>query len=397
MPKTSRTKDTAVRTAVRKLLGEYFTLLRKFFVAMVESGDQPATLATLSVGEDVELVMPGPSSRVAIIERVIEVLGEGFEIPDPGQLEALIVERWLERQPAGSVFSMDEGVLDALTADICQPLREYAFSVQCSGFAQMPYNIQFTGLPLLRLVAVEKESEPGLWRHDLEGKVQAWSCEDAAGRAETVLEEFLGACITLGMTLTFPLRKTQAPPAHEQIRITPAAWKGRPIYLDVNLSVLTCRTVFQVPASLSDLESYAFGHGDSGQATTRLVSTLNSLFSQSGPSGSSLRTALRFFCRGVSAHEYGLAVFNWFTALEGVLLDPEAKADIQARLVEAVTFSLGTGASERTAIRKDVKRLYDDRSRFVHSGYAVERPGMRAKCAELIRRVLEREIHCHGR
>jgi hypothetical protein len=76
------------------------------------------------------------------------------------------------------------------------------------------------------------------------------------------------------------------------------------------------------------------------------------------------------------------------------LLDQESKADVQARLVEAVAFSLGTGVEGRTALRKDLKQLYQDRSRFVHTGRAAERSGMRANCEDLTRRVLRHELQC---
>ena len=166
------------------------------------------------------------------------------------------------------------------------------------------------------------------------------------------------------------------------------------LYLDLGLSTLTSSTVFQIPPDLTDLEERAFQRGDYGEATNRVVETLASLFSRSGHGAGSLRTALRFFCRGTTTREYGLAVFNWFTALEGLLLDNESKADVQSRIIEAVTFSLGTGVSDRAALRKELKRLYEDRSQFVHNGRVAERLGVRARCQELTRRVLRHELQC---
>src|SRR5262245_59886556 len=213
------------------------------------------------------------------------------------------------------------------------------------------------------------DTDPGVWIHRIDGFVQACTQEDAVSRAETVLEEFLGACMVLGITSTFHPPRTMTISAPRQIVIHPASAEGL-LYLDVGLSVLTSTTAFKLPQDLSDIEERALRSGADAEVTKRHVSVLISLFSGVGDGVLSVRTALRFFCRGVAAREYGLAVFNWFTALEGVLLDPESKADVQSRLVEAVSFSLETGIERRAALRKDLKQLYEDRSRFVHTGRA---------------------------
>lgn len=375
----------AAAEKLKPLLLEFLT------TALGELQDPREPSATIVAGDKTFSAERDSPARAAILERILDVLGPKFEIPDPRELEGLIVTRLAERikltVPSGSV---DE-TLAALIDDIRHPVREYLFSTRCSGFGEMAYNVEFSGSPLLRLVATQADSSPSsLWSHRIDGRVRAWTHEHAVARAETVLEEFLGACMTLGMTSTFRAPRTVAL-AQLEVSIEPEPPEG-PLYLDVGLSALTGATVFLLPRSLSDLEERARQRKDYRAATARVVATLACVFSETGPAADSLRTSLRFFCRGMSAREYGLAVFNWFTALEGLLLESESTSDVQARLVEAVTFSLGTGAPDRTALRKLLKQLYKDRSGFVHRGYATEQRGMREKCGELTSRVLLREM-----
>lgn len=53
-----------------------------------------------------------------------------------------------------------------------------------------------------------------------------------------------------------------------------------------------------------------------------------------------------------------------------MIFDPSSseKSDITARLKEAVAFRLGKTSDERKDFRKKIKKLYDVRSRVVHTG-----------------------------
>jgi hypothetical protein len=78
-------------------------------------------------------------------------------------------------------------------------------------------------------------------------------------------------------------------------------------------------------------------------------------------------------------------------ALEGLLLEKGEGQSVAARLAEACTYRLaGEDPSRRSDLRKLVKRLYDRRSQFVHTG-AVD-AGARREAVDLARQVLAREL-----
>jgi hypothetical protein len=102
--------------------------------------------------------------------------------------------------------------------------------------------------------------------------------------------------------------------------------------------------------------------------------------------------ACRLAALARSAVDYGVAVSLAFSVIEGLLLDPESKADVGARLAEAVAHTIGTSAEHRDKLRKSVKELYDRRSRFVHTGRVWEASNARESTLGLMNAVLKREI-----
>jgi hypothetical protein len=107
-----------------------------------------------------------------------------------------------------------------------------------------------------------------------------------------------------------------------------------------------------------------------------------------------LRRAGVLLLRASVSADLGLALTYGFMCLEAILLERSTMDNVLSRLVEAVAYRVGTSPAHRTQLRREVKQLYEIRSRYVHTGDAGASAWLRPRerCLEIAANVLQREI-----
>ena len=109
-----------------------------------------------------------------------------------------------------------------------------------------------------------------------------------------------------------------------------------------------------------------------------------------------MRIGCRLFLRAFFARDPGEVAIFGATVLESLLLDGKDSQNTTARLKEATAHRLGRNPAERAEIRRAVAKLYDVRSRYIHTGQ-VSWPVAQQKAAlKLIGLVLREEIRSGG-
>ncbi len=104
-----------------------------------------------------------------------------------------------------------------------------------------------------------------------------------------------------------------------------------------------------------------------------------------------LRSAARLFGDAVSSTDPGRAVAFALMSMEAVLFDRKA-CDTTSRLIEAAAFRLGKSHRDRSSLKAQVRKLYDTRSLYVHTGATDDRLDDRAKALQLARDTLRLEL-----
>ena len=266
--------------------------------------------------------------------------------------------------------------------------REFEFSAPLAASSGASRTIEIGGPRRLRLVfhAEETAGADGLAaggpRVTLDGTVRAMSFAAASAVATEVAEEILGLGAVLGffeITRFNPSRRHDAR-SSLSLGTPPAAPRPFPIrgpYLDATLGAKA------LPPSAPDGPGPSRAHTEACLRKVAIGSTVRA---------DQLRSASRFFLQGVAGDDAAQAILSLFTCLEATLLEQEKNEAVTARLTEAVAFRLGRSASDRDAIRKRLKKLYDFRSRVVHQGDRTIGWESLDELAALARAVLAREV-----
>ncbi len=146
----------------------------------------------------------------------------------------------------------------------------------------------------------------------------------------------------------------------------------------------------------SDLEAQLIRRGQGTELLERRKEQAAVILSAVDDRGLVLRRAGRLYLQAVAAGELGMTISSAFMCLEGLLLDRTVKDEVTGRLTEAVAYRIGKGATERKKLREQLKKLYELRSQYVHTGYVTGVKGLdgspRELALEMARRALRREI-----
>jgi hypothetical protein len=146
----------------------------------------------------------------------------------------------------------------------------------------------------------------------------------------------------------------------------------------------------------SDLEAQLVRRGQGGEILERRKKTGAEILTATDERALVLRRAARLFLQAVTSRDLGTSVSSAFMCLESLLLDRTVKDEVTGRLTEAVAYRIGRGPNERRQLREQVKKLYDLRSQYVHSGQVTGVKGLegepRALMLAMTNRALHREI-----
>lgn len=153
---------------------------------------------------------------------------------------------------------------------------------------------------------------------------------------------------------------------------------------------LVTRIRFMVPNDLDELENKRLKSEAVTSALDHRLRGLNTVLSNNSERGKELRSAACLLFDAFATPEAGMAIALAFMSMEAVLLDPKTSVTVLARLSEAVAYRVGKSADNRRELRKQVKKHYEARSSFVHTG-KVDKPSIivteaRDICADVLRR-----------
>jgi len=222
--------------------------------------------------------------------------------------------------------------------------------------------------------------------NELTGRVEAPHTHRVVERVERHIKAFIGTSIACGIARYYYARLSTVP----AVTIEDSAEK---LHLDAAVGALAAGAVFGVPEDLDEVKTKRAKTKGLADALTPTMTRIAYVITSAEVRAASLRSAAILFADAVATTDLGRSVAFSLMALESILLERSNTDTILARLREAVAYRLGRSPEERADLRKQVGRLYDYRSSFVHTGQvsvpvAEQRAGL-----ELVRIALKREIN----
>ena len=263
---------------------------------------------------------------------------------------------------------------------LCAP-QEYHFSFPISAGYGLSLSLDIGGahnLKIQNLPTIEEQ------RVTLTGSVNAIHEFHASRQIETDVKSVIGVSISLGIAKLLPIPVDEIPAV-----IFPDRLVSR-VHIDPMIGGLVTRIRFMVPNDLDELENKRLRSEPVTTALDHRLRGLNTVLSNNSERGKELRSAARLLFDAFATHEDGMAIALAIMSMEAVLLDHKTSETVLARLSEAVAYRVGKSADKRRELRKQVKRLYEARSSFVHTG-KVDKPSItvteaRDICADVLRR-----------
>lgn len=268
------------------------------------------------------------------------------------------------------------------------PLQSFSFDVSLSPHSDLSFSLEIGGERALKIVSVDRGTPNEMV---LSGQVVAATEPSAIVAVEELIASLLGVCLVLDMCVVV----TPLPGSRNSAfaTITPHD-PTIPSELSADVSAGIAGTVFRWPTDLTDLQRKRIRSGQLVKGLEPELRQLSGVMASTDDHAVTLRRAAALLLKASVTREIELAITYSFMCLEGVLLEPHATDNVLGRLREAVAYRIGTSARHRAALRKELKDLYDIRSRYVHTG----RPGdsalsdVRRRCLTIVLEVLRREM-----
>jgi hypothetical protein len=227
----------------------------------------------------------------------------------------------------------------------------------------------------------------------LQGELLSATVEGAIFQIRKIVDEFLGAMMAARLCYF-----VSAWLGHDStvatVRIDDGGWRTNNFERFAFFPRYTDRlrgTRFSLPPDLTELEKHVHAAGDVTKALDRQLRFVTKVLAGNSSRAAEIRNACRLAVDAADGDEFGVAITLAFACLEGLLLARTTKDEVLGRLSEAVAHSLGHTFDERASLRKQVKRLYEARSGFVHTGRATEEGRARDHALDLMFRVIWRE------
>jgi hypothetical protein len=334
----------------------------------------------------IDILSDGAEAAVIEIGRHLGVLGQHFRGPTP-LIQFLSDSLADVALRSGPPFDA-EGITTTLLERLASPLQPFRFRAPLFQRSELSVSIPIGGLNELSLESAG-DSQTSI---AMSGVVHAPTEPAAIFAIEDIAETILGISIALDLCVIMaPLPGTS--PNFSLLEIAPHD-PGIPVQLRSDVAAGIAGTVFRVPASLSQLERHQMKAGDFDGGFQRHLRSLEHVMTATDDRAVELQRAGSLLLRASVAGDVGLAMTYGFMSLEGLLLERSSTDNVQARLAEAVAYRLGTSKAERVELRKEVRELYDIRSKYVHTGQAGLEGWKRAdkRCFGIVARVLQLEI-----
>lgn len=306
------------------------------------------------------------AERAALLTEILETLPPDHPFVSTAQIADFFYEQ---------AFRMDETfTVTQLLESLRKPRTVFTYTCAISAPSPLSIDVELEPETSLRIEPAEEHS--GYVSHRLSGRIAAGTVQLAGREVEAVCEEILGGLVALGLARLIAPTPSGSPAVEIEIEPRPPSFSNPVARAELSRAIGRLR----FETSLPEDERH-----ERLKALRRLVRSRSDHAVRA-------RNAARFYIRGLASVEFGQAVFELFAALEGMLLEPKSKSDIQARLAEALAFSLADTSERRSELRRIVKKRYADRSDYVHKGNVRETRGARDEWAALVTRIMEREI-----
>jgi hypothetical protein len=283
-------------------------------------------------------------------------------------------------------------LLSKVFDQIQNPTMQYHFNVVLASVGVCTFNFELGGEEELHIKRYKDENHE---RQLLDGNIRASTAPRALFELTRCVEEVIGVGRVLGIFVI--QRPVFMPSSPLSIQIEP--WPDyMPLEAPHAVENIVRKTITNLPLdSLSEIEKHEVSKGKYDKALNRLISPMIHLFSSSHDRSKQLRHSSRLFIQAIASHDYGFALSQLFMVLEGILL-ADSKSDVQARLLEAVTYRIGRSSDGRESLRKELRHLYNLRSRFIHGERPIAEYNDFTRCVDIVGEVLKKEIddfyHC---
>jgi hypothetical protein len=305
---------------------------------------EEAEAGILEIGRQLPAPSPfrGPADLVQFLyDSLVSIIRTAPDgPPNAAQVAALLIER------------------------LADPLKRFRFRAPLTLRGHLSWSGAIGGPHELALEALERDGEIMMMAS---GTVEAPTEPTALVTIEEILQTVLGLALALDLCSMLAPLPGAAPSVSLEIAPYDAAIPSR---LSGEVSAGISGALFRVPQSLTELERHHIRAGDIERGLGRHVRFLSWLMGSTEPRALELRSAGALLLRASISADLGLALTYCFMCLEGVLLDRSTTDNVLGRLVEAIAYRIGTSSDHRAELRREVKDLYNLRSRYVHTGDA---------------------------
>jgi hypothetical protein len=245
---------------------------------------------------------------------------------------------------------------------LASPLQIFSFHAPLNLAGDLSFNFEIGGEHELKIAYGDAEGSMVL-----SGQVEAATEPSAIMSIEDLVAALLGICQALDLCIvTAPLPGSRH---NVSVVITPHDVEV-PSELSADVSAGIGGTVFRLPAKLTDLEHRHIKDGQVEKGLERHIRQLSRVLVSNDDHAIKLRHAAALLLKASVTRDIELALTYAFMCLEGLLLEATATDNVLSRLVEAVTYRIGTSPKHRAEVRRELKELYNLRSRYVHTGRA---------------------------
>ncbi len=282
-----------------------------------------------------------------------------------------------------------DAVVVELATRLRSPQRQFSFTAPLCLHGGLELSVSMGGQHDL---IIQPDNRDGQRILLTSGKVEAPTEPDALLTVEEILETILG--LSLALDLCSMMAALPGHGHHDlSVRIVPHDERILSRLSPV-ISTAISEAIVRIPGPRSDLDLRHIAAGDHERLLEAPLRLLCCVMASTERRAVELQRAGAFLLRGSVTPDLGLALTYGFMCLEAVLLERSQTDNILARLVEAVAYRLGKSTEDRTKLRREIKDLYDLRSRYVHTGQAggAAWTKPRERCLDIVARVLQREI-----
>jgi hypothetical protein len=379
MPVTQPSRDAALESAVRRWLD---AVLNKSGGATTMLVPVPPVVGT----PDVRILSSATEATVLEIGRNLGATS----FAGPSDLAEFLYDslgRYLHA--SGSLPFDPTRYTTELLRQLRHPIQRFRFRAPLALRGELALAGPLEGSNELSLTYAEADNQFAI---SISGVVESPTESAAVAAIGDIVESILGASLVLDLcSMMAPRRGTGMGLCIEEIEPHDAEF---PTQLSDSAAAGVAAAYFRVPESLSEIEHRHMEKGNVSEGLARQSRALRCLLASSDSRALELRHAAMLYLRAGLAADIGMSLTYCFMCLEAILLERSAKDNVLGRLMEAVAYRIGRGADDRTEIRREVKKLYDVRSQYVHAGRAGAQPWdmPRERCLDLVVRVLQREF-----